>query len=344
MAKNLGVSFADALVSALSPPSPPHCVRGERTTTSLLQIVALSFWLLASGGALAGCNQGKANEAEVAPNHGAVKQSYEGLESKLGARRNTAAALRKRFDALPQDLDLPGMADVRGKLFSAEEVLGVTHARLTWLGARLESALKEKRSEELIELSNEIAATKKELVHFDRISVELTHELGPLERMNTLLKEGAEEYERVLSTGYELKGGNNGIERQLVEFLEDPGTKLDPNSWFAFDRILFGRSDSELDLRLSQRQLKNVSEILKAYPRVKVKIGGFTDSANSAEVAKKLSSVRAVLIQNELVLLGVAASRIQAVGYGPAHPICKANDTDECRARNRRIAVNVTVK
>ena len=37
-------------------------------------------------------------------------------------------------------------------------------------------------------------------------------------------------------------------------------------------------------------------------------------------------------------------TRLEAEGYGAEHPVCAANDTDECKAQNRRIALRVTAK
>ena len=39
-----------------------------------------------------------------------------------------------------------------------------------------------------------------------------------------------------------------------------------------------------------------------------------------------------------------APDRLAAEGYGPEHPPCPANDTDECKAQNRRIALRVAAK
>ena len=73
-------------------------------------------------------------------------------------------------------------------------------------------------------------------------------------------------------------------------------------------------------------------------------IGGFTDNTGPAAANKKLSTERAEAIKAMLVSLDVAASRLAAAGYGPAQPVCAANDTEECKAKNRRIAVRVTAK
>lgn len=42
--------------------------------------------------------------------------------------------------------------------------------------------------------------------------------------------------------------------------------------------------------------------------------------------------------------MGVAKNRLESEGYRPEHLECPANDTEECKAKNRRIAIRVTAK
>jgi outer membrane protein OmpA-like peptidoglycan-associated protein len=93
----------------------------------------------------------------------------------------------------------------------------------------------------------------------------------------------------------------------------------------------------------SQEQLRNIAEILKAYPNVKVKIGGYTDNVGDPAFNMKLSQDRATNVMNELVILGVASNRLEAEGYGEKHPVAN-NSTEEGRAKNRRISLQVNSK
>jgi len=93
----------------------------------------------------------------------------------------------------------------------------------------------------------------------------------------------------------------------------------------------------------SEEQLKNIAEILKAFPAVKVKIGGYTDNLGDPAANMKLSQERATNVMKELVKYGVAADRMTAEGYGDQHPIAD-NNVPEGRAMNRRIALRVTAK
>ena len=49
-----------------------------------------------------------------------------------------------------------------------------------------------------------------------------------------------------------------------------------------------------------------------------------------------------LLIQLRLMELGVNADRVTTEGFGSQFPICPENETDECKAQNRRIDVRVT--
>jgi outer membrane protein OmpA-like peptidoglycan-associated protein len=145
---------------------------------------------------------------------------------------------------------------------------------------------------------------------------------------------------RRLPSGIELNVPSRGIENQVVEFIEDTRQPLEPARWFNFDRLLFATNSAVLEPQ-SQEQLENVAEILKAYPSVRVKIGGYTDSAGDPRANLRLSAERAASVTNELVRLGVVANRLEAEGYGQEHPVAD-NSTEAGRARNRRIALRVT--
>ncbi len=145
-----------------------------------------------------------------------------------------------------------------------------------------------------------------------------------------------------LANGTELNIPANGIENKLIAFIEDKNQAIDKGKWFSFDRLSFETGKTTL-IPESQEQLKNISEILKAYPAVHLKLGGYTDNVGKPEGNVKLSEARAKTVEAELVKLGIDKSRLEAEGYGQAHEIAK-NDTEEGRAKNRRIDVRVTKK
>jgi outer membrane protein OmpA-like peptidoglycan-associated protein len=149
-------------------------------------------------------------------------------------------------------------------------------------------------------------------------------------------------FRRKLPGGTELNIPENGIENKLIAFIEDPSRPVDKTTWFDFDRLLFATGSATLEAS-SNEQLINVADIMRAYPKVSIRIGGYTDNTGDPSANQKLSEDRANNVMNELTKLGVEPSRMDAKGYGDEHPVA-SNETAEGRARNRRISLRVVDK
>ncbi|AZB26140.1 sodium-translocating pyrophosphatase [Chryseobacterium bernardetii] len=144
-----------------------------------------------------------------------------------------------------------------------------------------------------------------------------------------------------------LKGGKTielGETSQLYQLYNAVNQKdktiLDPNKWYTIENLYFETGSSDLKAGY-ELQLNSIAEILNAYPDLKIKLGGYTDNSGNEESNQKLSNLRAQTAKLKLLELGISADRIEAEGYGSQHPVCEANDTDECKAKNRRIDVRV---
>jgi OOP family OmpA-OmpF porin len=145
-----------------------------------------------------------------------------------------------------------------------------------------------------------------------------------------------------LPNGVELNIPQFGIESKLINFLNDSSKPVDTTTWFNFDRLLFDTGKATLQPS-SQEQLGNIAAILKAYPNVHVKIGGYTDNTGDAAANVALSDARAKNVMDALVGAGIDPSRLESKGYGDQYPVGD-NNTEEGRALNRRIALLVTQK
>jgi outer membrane protein OmpA-like peptidoglycan-associated protein len=148
--------------------------------------------------------------------------------------------------------------------------------------------------------------------------------------------------DKVLPNGLSLRIPTNGVENRLIGFIEDKSRAVDKDTWFSFDRLEFETASDKLKPS-SQEQLRNVAEILKAYPNVNVKLGGYTDNVGDPAANQRLSQNRAVNTMNELATLGIDRSRLAAEGYGEQFPVAD-NSTEDGRQRNRRIDIRVTKK
>ncbi len=145
-----------------------------------------------------------------------------------------------------------------------------------------------------------------------------------------------------LDGGVALKGVSaKGIEANLLDFIKSDKV-VDKETWFDFDRLTFETGSATLKPE-SAAQLNNIAEILKAYPNVNIKLGGYTDNTGNANNNLKLSGDRAVSVKGELTKLGIDAARLESEGYGQEHPVA-SNDTEAGREQNRRISIRVTKK
>lgn len=82
--------------------------------------------------------------------------------------------------------------------------------------------------------------------------------------------------------------------------------------------------------------IEQVVKLLKDNPALKLEIGGHTDNIGARDYNAKLSGSRAGSVVSALAAQGIDAKRLNAAGYGPDKPVT-TNDTDEGRAKNRRV-------
>jgi outer membrane protein OmpA-like peptidoglycan-associated protein len=91
----------------------------------------------------------------------------------------------------------------------------------------------------------------------------------------------------------------------------------------------------------AESKLDGVVEYLKQNPKAQIEIAGHTDNEGSDQrLNQRLSEFRAKVVANYLFNKGIASDRIITIGKGSSEPIV-ANDTDENKAKNRRIEIMI---
>ena len=83
---------------------------------------------------------------------------------------------------------------------------------------------------------------------------------------------------------------------------------------------------------------KNIEEALNQ--QIKIEISAHTDNVGSEISNLKLSLKRVNKILNYLVSEGINKFKINVVGLGESTPIY-SNDTEEGRAKNRRVEIKI---
>lgn len=148
-----------------------------------------------------------------------------------------------------------------------------------------------------------------------------------------------------LPSGKILNVGGKSSEFKIFRYFSDPEMKIEGTNnnhikWVTLDRVHFKTGSSEI-LENSEEQLANIASLMEEFPDAKIKIGGYTDSTGDENVNLKVSNDRANIVKGYLEKLGITENRMQAEGYGAQHFICEANDSDICKAKNRRVDIKV---
>jgi outer membrane protein OmpA-like peptidoglycan-associated protein len=146
---------------------------------------------------------------------------------------------------------------------------------------------------------------------------------------------------RALPGRTELRIPAYGMEGRLLMHIQT-ASPFDRATWFDFDRLNF-EADSATLRPDSREQLESTAAILKAYPNVRVKIGGYTGRLGNPATNLRLSQLRASAVAAELKSLGVAANRLLAEGYGDQHPLANTL-TAQGAVRGGRVAIKVITK
>ncbi|MCR5606831.1 MAG: OmpA family protein [Treponema sp.] len=109
---------------------------------------------------------------------------------------------------------------------------------------------------------------------------------------------------------------------------------------FSIENIKF-LADSAILQDSEQEKLKQIARIIEEYPNNDLLITGYTALAGSKESRKKLSDERAQSVAQFLISLGVKDKKqVFIQGLGAENPVAPS-DTEENKARNRRVEITI---
>jgi len=106
------------------------------------------------------------------------------------------------------------------------------------------------------------------------------------------------------------------------------------------DNVLFEFGKADINKVDAAPYLDRTAELLKTKTTRAVSLEGHSDNIGSDSANLALSEKRAVSVRNELLLRGVAADRLNALGFGKSKPLAP-NDTELGRKLNRRVELVV---
>ncbi|SHF51623.1 OmpA-OmpF porin, OOP family [Litoreibacter ascidiaceicola] len=233
-----------------------------------------------------------------------------------------------------------GLVQLRGRLpdDNVEQIVG-SFARAqfgsdkVYLATRDDSTLPESwpvrvlaALEALASLENGSAVVQKDYVEIrgvsgdqsasDTISRKLADKLGDSENFEVNVR-----YDEMLDTTLDLPTPEECVARI--------------NTILNSAKIVFEPSSSEIT-EAAGRTVDRIAEIAKQCERVRMEIGGYTDSQGREEMNTALSQQRADAVRAALLARRVLTSNISSKGYGETDPIAD-NDTADGREANRRI-------
>lgn len=128
--------------------------------------------------------------------------------------------------------------------------------------------------------------------------------------------------------------------------LEDPQTitqdlylmPIKKGTQIALNNIFFDYNKTDLN-KESYSELNRLVDMMKKNPKMKIAIGGHTDSKGSDEYNIKLASDRAEAVQNYLIKKGIAANRMSIKTLGKSDPLTANEESTDGAALNRRVDI-----
>ncbi len=114
-------------------------------------------------------------------------------------------------------------------------------------------------------------------------------------------------------------------------------TPIEKGSSMVLNNLYFKlNSDNVFDYQKSQFELGRLVSLMQTNPRMKIEIGGHTDTSGTEAYNKTLSEKRAQAVYGFLVGHGISKNRLAVKGYGYSKPLSSGS-----AEKNRRVEITV---
>jgi outer membrane protein OmpA-like peptidoglycan-associated protein len=144
-----------------------------------------------------------------------------------------------------------------------------------------------------------------------------------------------------LPDGNFINAKKGGLEDQLISFLDDSHNRPSRRFQFTFDQLNFNPGSAALTNE-SLVQIQNIVAILKAFPRTRIKIGGFTDRGGDSLTNTTLVEKRAASVSEALKAAGAGPGQVVgSEGFGTDFARYPADAPDSLREKDRRISISI---
>ena len=279
------------------------------------------------------------------------------LKSDYNAKLTEAEGLTKDLLSLSEkhsatEKELENLKEMYGDLVKQKEQVEGEKAAIEQENENIKSTLETKRdqlSREVVDLKNRVTENA---IRINALTEELVaknmHILELKELVDQLSLEKAqaiEEKERAIAN---VKNTYDSLVTELKQEIKEGEIQItqlkDKLTVNMVDKVLFD-SGSAVIKRNGKKVLNRVAEILKPIEDQQIKVEGHTDNVPiGAGLAGKfpsnweLSTARATTVVRYLQEQGVNPGILGAEGYAEFQPVAP-NDTDEGKAKNRRIEI-----
>jgi outer membrane protein OmpA-like peptidoglycan-associated protein len=217
--------------------------------------------------------------------------------------------------------------DCNKNLFSEEEAL-----KLADYANQLENAILDYNPEDSTYIAKRTGDFSKDLCGYtDEEVIKISIYLKELEKLDSLNKANEKAKEEALTKAKEEKA------QEETKAIEEAKASVQTEKAAEYDRMVYFPVNSS---KVGKANLDGLVKELNENKELNVLLVGHTDASGPDNFNLNLSVLRAKSVQKLLVSKGIKTHRIKVKGMGEAKPIAD-NDTEEGKAKNRRVEISV---